>query len=1702
MATIGSISVAFTADLKGLEDGIETIVDLFDDIADAADALGEKLDSVYSKVIQVKASIDTSQIDAAEKKVSGLSESVKSSASSVKITADTEQAQSSVNRLAAFMSSLSQAAASPRAAVTAISNETRAFAGVAEVGKDELEAFADSIGSVANVAAAPSVALKTMRSATSGVSEAIASWTSEYDSLESALDRTLVAVSRSQNAYRAASALVTLLSGSLGGLTAVSAAFAGSTAAAAISVGSLAGGVAGAVASLATYAVVSGAVRAATAGMSEEARRFVESLTALAATTVGIYAGLAASASTYRVVAGAIFSSTSASDALSKAFTRLSSAAAAAVQRFAPLASVLGTLSASLTLVAAASNENTSGSGFAALVAQVAATSAAGGAAIGAMTALAGGTGVLAGAAAGAGSAVASLFATFPVTATLAAAAAVATGRFSHELEELSLQAQQVDQMAERFGAPRREIEQLRLAAVNTGVGLGQLAKGQQTFYTSLSKIKAGQLNVENVREAKLAFDRLGISLEEVKNARPEEVFRLVAEEISKVEDPAKRTQIAFDLFGKQGAAILPALKEFGELAADFDRLGGSVAEIDFQRFLVLENSFDRLKQSSANLGRLLLLPFVELQKAFNNLGADIRGGLAAAIAPLASLIADATKPLAVLVEIAGRIINIFLRIAGVAATLVSILSSVAGIADIFSGLQSGVNAALAPLESLVGFLQEVATAVSEYLRPVESVFKAIGEVIGFVVGGLAQLAVYAAIGAAVWGVYSAAVAVASGFSLTAAASFVTMWAAALGPFAPVIALFVGIGAAVAALTAGIVALGKWLYSTAAAFGLVGGESEKINASTASVEELAAAANDARSSLNAMAIIPIEVESTDRLAESIEKSRDSLGDLTIQSARFGQAGADAASQATNEFNTLQQKLADGQIDLPTFEEESSKIRENLEKNLEILRDDSPEVTLKKNLELFKQLDDAARSASKGIRDIGAGVQIGDTFFPRSDEVKARAAAFRDEYVSALEEIKKKQQAGVFANELSAKRDQNEQDFKSGKITSDQYQRVKLELDSTSAQEQASLAAEDAQREFDRKKVKLEADLSFADSIRKELETAFLSPVEKFQKELEKIRSNPELTSSEKQRAETNLRKQAREQLVGKDAQTQLTERRRDLSEGAAAGLITQGRADFEAKKAMDDFASAVGASKTPFEEFSGSLDNIAAQFGFAGQSMEEVRAKLSGTPEQLEIFDRAVKQASDNLLASLGVEKSPEQVFQEQMERIAESAASLTGDQRQQAEAAATRKRNSALGAGADLGGQFADRKRQIDEAFGGGKDSTRQGIATNRLNIDRRQAAGLDPSASQKLKAGADNIADVFGVTGKSIAEIQASLSPEEFSEFQAAMKKNADSAKESVGVQQSASQKLKEAQERLTQAVKDGVVSQEEASAAARRFKDDFMSSIGVTKTPFEEFSGSIDNISEQFGMAGATLGTVRESLKGNAEDLALFDRAVTQARDNLLESLGIEKSPQQVFEETIKKIEEAAASSDPDKRISKEEADQARRAAVRRRDEALGAGGTAQNFGDEVRARKAKIEEAYGVGGEKDKEKYNLAMRELNKEIPGAEIESPVQKFKDEMSKLDNLKGTLSPEDYDQRKKVLQAQLQEDMKPALDRLAPDRRQVESSDTRSKAGVDTFFRILRGNDNPSLKAQLEIARNTKMLAEAAAEPEAAPILANITGR
>jgi hypothetical protein len=1719
MATVGNIVAQFTANTGGLQKGVEDAISYFQSLREQITGATEDIkqfNAVLSAQVAVAnaalSKMDVEKSIRIDADLTDLKTSIEEAdkLAAVSFTADTSAASSAIEEL----SKEKPAEVEVKADTTNLSTATgvvKQFASTAgelfsrsgeEVveGAERFDQFRSSASAMAggvtkayseikNASNQTANAVNAFGAAATSISEI---GQSGFDGLGKATEATVVAAGRAYDAsvslaaaYRdtvpaAATASVAgfrALVAQLGGVTTLTQAAGGSAAATAITVGSLAGAFSSAIASVGVYAAVMTAAKVASSGMSEEAQGYVERGAQLVGAFAGATAGATTATSAYRLVATSLYGSSTATQFFQKVIQGLGQGLNSAVASSARFVTSLTQIQTVLSLVSAASDKATTAVGFSALAARVAITSVMFGALAGGVRAYAAGTAVATGVTAGASTAIAGLASTFPLAAVGAMAAAVATGKFFHELEHLSVATQSLDQMAERFGTTTQEMEKLKLAADNTQVSMRMLGKAQQSFYQNLSKIKSGQFNTESVREAKIAFDKLGISSEEIKEKRPDEAFRLVAEELSKVEDAAKRTSIAMDLFGRTGGMILPALKELEEIEQDFARIGGALNSLDTKRLLDVEASFDRLAFAGKSLGRTLLIPFVELQKAFNNFAADVKGGASTALAPLASMLADVSKPLAIVIEMVGRVINIFLRMAAVIVQVAVAIQAFAAFAAIFEGIKSGFDAAMKPLEEFIDGAAELASGFAAFMRPaaeftgVFSLFavaiQGFGAAVGFVLASLAQLAVYIAIGAAAYGIYTVAIGLASATSLIAAVNFAIAWAALLGPITIAIVALAAIGAAVTFLATGLIEAGKWVYGLAKSFLGFSDAPEKIDAARASVEELAEASRAASEAGGS------DAPSIDEVVKSVAKARREIGELTIESSRYGSEGAAAANAAQEGFNELQQELSEGKITLEEFNKQTKKNADNLEENLKAYRDDSPAISLKKNLELYKQLNDSVKTVEKSVRDIGSGMVVGDTFFPSSAEVKSRAAQFKNEYVKAVEEIKKKQQEGGFAAEITQKKEKNEADFTSGNISREQYEIVKLELNSTNAQEQASIAGEEAKRAFDRNFKKLGEDVSFAENIRKELETAFLSPVQKFEKELKKITDNPELTDMEKTMASADLRKKTTESLVGKDAQGTFQERTRDLKQAAESGLIGEDKLKAELQKAAEDFASAVGVTKTPFETFSSSLNNIASQFGFAGQPLDVVREKLKGNAEQLAMFDRAVKESRDNLLQSLGIEKTPQEVFDEQIKKIDEAVNAtdpnkrITQEQADQAKAVATRKRDSALGAGEDLGGQFKERQAKINEAYGGGKDPAKLAVAQNKLDMDRRSAAGLDATPAQALQAGVDKINDVFGEAGKGTAE------------YNEAIKKNSDNVKASLGVEKSGAEKIAEARKKLEQAVKDGVITEAEKNKALKDQRDSLLSSLGIQKTPAQDFEDAVAKIKEN-------------AAELSPEELA---KGLKEAKDKLLSSLGIDKSPAQQASESMKKLREAFDKG----KISAEEF---AKGSQKAKDALLQSLGIPLNPVTQLRERLNDLNEAFN-SGLISKDEFTRGQDEAKRSmLPGGEEESPVKKFERDMKAVEQAasEGLISDSELADRKKNLQAQLQEDLAPALDATKADRRGIEGSDARSKGGVDTFFRILRGNDNPSLKAQLEVARNTKILAEASRNKDAAPVIAQLS--
>lgn len=137
--------------------------------------------------------------------------------------------------------------------------------------------------------------------------------------------------------------------------------------------------------------------------------------------------------------------------------------------------------------------------------------------------------------------------------------------------------ADNVKKVADQTGLTTDEVQRLQFIASQTGVSIDSLAGTISKMQRTLSD--AG----DDGQKARKAISDLGLDVEKVLAMKPEDQFQLIAEEISKIPNPANQAAAAMEVFGKSGADALPMLKSMAEqgqeLSAQFDAIGGPASQ-------------------------------------------------------------------------------------------------------------------------------------------------------------------------------------------------------------------------------------------------------------------------------------------------------------------------------------------------------------------------------------------------------------------------------------------------------------------------------------------------------------------------------------------------------------------------------------------------------------------------------------------------------------------------------------------------------------------------------------------------------------------------------------------------------------------------------------------------------------------------------------------------------------------------------------------------------------------------------------------------------------------------------------------------------------------------------------------------------------------------------------------------------------------
>ena len=114
-----------------------------------------------------------------------------------------------------------------------------------------------------------------------------------------------------------------------------------------------------------------------------------------------------------------------------------------------------------------------------------------------------------------------------------------------------------------------RNLVVMRQAFEDAGVGADRVSQS-----IALMQRQLAEAATSGSGPAADAVSRLGLSIEELMAMAPDEQFRLLAERIASVEDPAIRTGIAMDIFGRSGNDLVTLFKDAGAFQKAEERLG------------------------------------------------------------------------------------------------------------------------------------------------------------------------------------------------------------------------------------------------------------------------------------------------------------------------------------------------------------------------------------------------------------------------------------------------------------------------------------------------------------------------------------------------------------------------------------------------------------------------------------------------------------------------------------------------------------------------------------------------------------------------------------------------------------------------------------------------------------------------------------------------------------------------------------------------------------------------------------------------------------------------------------------------------------------------------------------------------------------------------------------------------------------------
>lgn len=258
-----------------------------------------------------------------------------------------------------------------------------------------------------------------------------------------------------------------------------------------------------------------------------------------------------------------------------------------------------------------------------------------------------------------------------------------------------------LDKMSSRTGASVEALSELGYAASLSGSDLETLEAGLRTMQKNLvAAVRGADGATETLR-------LLGLRAGDLAELSPDAQFKLLADRLSRVEDPALRATLAMEVFGKAGARLLPLLAEG---AAGIEGLQAQARALGLTVSTETARDAAELSTALGTLWKVLRHGVFVIGAALAPTLTELAGYLTRVVVAVTAWIKDNRELVVWSLKLAATVL-----VAGVAlVALGAILSGLGGALGLVAGLIGGVGPALVMVKAaLMALLSPIGLTIA-----------------------------------------------------------------------------------------------------------------------------------------------------------------------------------------------------------------------------------------------------------------------------------------------------------------------------------------------------------------------------------------------------------------------------------------------------------------------------------------------------------------------------------------------------------------------------------------------------------------------------------------------------------------------------------------------------------------------------------------------------------------------------------------------------------------------------------------------------------------------------------------------------------------------------------------------------------------------------------------------------------------------------